>query len=103
MSKIFSKCTTKTEILVRSLRRPNGVTIGEICRKLSWQRHSVRAAISRHVRRNLRLDVTAEIVKGRGRVLKVKEQAAEELFQLIDPAISASVRGQGRPVNRVVR
>ena len=63
---------TKTEILVRALQQPRGVTLAELCRKLDWQRHSVRAAISRHVRRQLQLEVTARIVKGRGRVLRIK-------------------------------
>ncbi len=67
---------TKTAMLVRALRQPRGVTLAELCRKLDWQRHSVRAAISRHVRRHLRLDVAARIVKGRGRVLRVRRSAS---------------------------
>ncbi|MFZ1991147.1 MAG: DUF3489 domain-containing protein [Alphaproteobacteria bacterium] len=83
--------STKMKILLNSLQHPDGITISELCQKLDWQRHSVRAAISRQIRRRLRLTVTSETIKGRGRVLKVKDATAVEFLKLLGPNISSAI------------
>lgn len=48
MSKIIQQSkTSKAQQLVKLLAMPNGAKTSTICRRLSWQPHSVRAAISR--------------------------------------------------------
>ena len=38
---------TKVEILRNHMSRPNGVTVAQIQKRLVWQPHTIRAAISR--------------------------------------------------------
>ena len=38
---------TKSEILRKLVSRPNGVTVAQIQKRLVWQPHTIRAAISR--------------------------------------------------------
>lgn len=38
---------TKVEILRKLMSRPNGVTVAQIQKRLVWQPHTIRAAISR--------------------------------------------------------
>jgi hypothetical protein len=45
-TKPTAKSQTKIFKLARALNRSNGASIGILCRELSWQAHSVRAAIS---------------------------------------------------------
>ncbi len=51
---------TKTEKLIKMLRRKNGATNAQIQEALNWQAHSVRGIISGTVKKKMRLEVTAE-------------------------------------------
>ncbi|WP_419719583.1 DUF3489 domain-containing protein [Maritalea porphyrae] len=48
MSKALQRSNTnKAQQLAKLLTKPNGAKISTICKRLSWQPHSVRAAVSR--------------------------------------------------------
>ena len=44
--KPVANAQSKISKLVRALNRPNGTSIGILCKELSWQAHSVRSAVS---------------------------------------------------------
>lgn len=66
---------TKTALLVEMLSDPNGATLDELVKKIGWQPHSVRGAISGTVKKKLGLTVTSETEKGRGRVYRIVTDA----------------------------
>jgi hypothetical protein len=62
--------THKLAIIITLLRRPEGASINELTKATGWQAHSVRALISRAVRKKQVLTVVAEGV-GRSRIYRV--------------------------------
>ena len=46
MSISSKKPTTKLDLLIARLRRPDGATIDELMKATAWQAHSVRGAIA---------------------------------------------------------
>ena len=62
---------TKTALLVEMLTDPEGATLDELVKKIGWQPHSVRGAISGTVKKKLGLTVTSESEEGRGRVYRI--------------------------------
>jgi hypothetical protein len=57
--------------LVDMLRRPEGASIEEIAATFSWQKHTVRGAISGALKKKLGLAVVSEKIDGRGTVYKL--------------------------------
>lgn len=55
--------TTKTEIVLKALRRKRGATLAELQEITGWQAHSVRGFLSGTVRKKLGLIVTSEMGK----------------------------------------
>ena len=53
------------------LRRAKGATIEEIAQALSWQPHTVRAAIAGALKKKLGLVNKFEKTEGRGRVYRI--------------------------------
>lgn len=51
---------TKTEMVLRLLRRPKGATIEELGKATDWQAHSVRGFLSGTVKKRMGLEVTSE-------------------------------------------
>ena len=67
--------TTKLGMMVRLLQRTKGATLDDLEKATSWQRHSVRGAISGSLRgkHGLKIDVAND--PNRGRVYRVKSPA----------------------------
>ncbi len=65
------KGDTKLGILIASLRQPDGASITELTQVTNWQAHSVRGAISGSLKKKLKLDVTSDVVDGRGRIYRI--------------------------------
>ncbi len=61
---------SKQSLLIALLRRPEGATLEEIAALTGWQRHTIRAVISRTLRRRMRLDVS-QAQEARGRVYRI--------------------------------
>ena len=51
---------TKTQVVVKLLRRKKGATIDELVKATGWQRHSVRGLISGTIKKKLLFDVDVE-------------------------------------------
>ncbi len=66
-----AQSTTKLGLLGALLQRDEGATIGDLTKATGWQPHSVRGAISGTFKKKRGLNVTSEVVEGRGRVYKV--------------------------------
>ncbi len=66
---------TKTALLVEMLSDPNGATLDELVKKIGWQPHSIRGAISGTVKKKLGLTVTSVAEEGRGRVYRIVTDA----------------------------
>ena len=62
---------TKQAKLIAMLRADGGATIKEIMTATNWASHTIRGAMSGALKKKLGLEVTAENVKGRGRVYKI--------------------------------
>jgi len=43
---LLKKPSTKLELLIKALGRPNGATIDELAKATGWQTHSVRGAMA---------------------------------------------------------
>jgi hypothetical protein len=54
------KPKTKLALLEAMLRRPNGATIEQISKSLTWQAHSVRGAMSGALKKKQGLTITNE-------------------------------------------
>jgi len=61
---------SKQSLLIALLRRSEGATLEEMASLTGWRRHTIRAVISRTLRRRLRLDVTLT-QETRGRVYRI--------------------------------
>ena len=66
----FRRQNSKQSLLIALLRRPEGATLEEIAALTGWQRHTIRAVISRTLRRRMRLDVS-QAQEARGRVYRI--------------------------------
>lgn len=62
---------TKQAALIAMLRASDGATIEEITAATGWQAHTARGAIAGALKKKLGLDVTSEMVEGRGRVYRI--------------------------------
>ena len=71
------KAGSKLDVLITALRRPDGATIADLTEATGWQAHSVRGAISGNLKKKLKLEVTSDVVEGRGRVYRIAEVASE--------------------------
>ncbi len=67
------EATSKQAMLIEMLKSEAGVTVAEIAKALHWQPHTVRGAISGALRKRLGLDVTSEMIDGRGRVYHIAD------------------------------
>ena len=54
------KSATKSEKIVRLLKRPSGATIVELQKATGWQAHSIRGFLSGTVKKRMKLNVSAE-------------------------------------------
>jgi hypothetical protein len=63
---------TKLSLLVEMLRRPEGATISQVAKRLSWQRHSVRGAIAGSLKR-LDLQITRTAQEGGERTYRIEQ------------------------------
>jgi hypothetical protein len=64
------KRPSKQDDLIAMLRRPQGVTIGEVVSAMGWQRHTVRGALSGTLKKKLGLTL-ASGKEERGRVYRL--------------------------------
>lgn len=67
---------TKSEMLIASLRRPDGATIAQMGEATGWLPHSVRGFMAGTLRRRYGLSVTSEMTEG-GRVYRIAGQEAD--------------------------
>jgi len=54
------KSATKSEKIIRLLKRQSGATITELQKATGWQAHSVRGFLSGTVKKRMKLNVNAE-------------------------------------------
>jgi hypothetical protein len=71
------KAGSKLDALVTALRRAEGATIADLMGATGWQAHSVRGGISGSLKKKLKLEVTSDMVEGRGRVYRIAEMVSE--------------------------
>ena len=64
---------SKQSQLIAMLKQPDGATIVEITKALSWLPHTVRGAIAGALKKKLGLNVQSEKVDDRGRVYRIAE------------------------------
>ena len=67
------RAASKQTKLIEMLKRPEGATIDEIVKALTWQSHTVRGVMSGALKKKLGLKVESEKVDDRGRVYRVAE------------------------------
>ena len=65
------KSGSKLDALISALTRNDGATIPDLMKTTGWQAHSVRGAISGNLKKKLQLEVTSEMIDGRGRVYRI--------------------------------
>jgi hypothetical protein len=66
---------SKTALLIELLSAPKGATPDELVKKIGWQPHSLRGAISGTLKKKMGLTVTSSIEDGRGRVYRIRKDA----------------------------
>lgn len=66
-----AKPASKLEQLEAMLRRPDGATIAQLTKALSWQAHSIRGAMSGSLKKKLGLKIAADKVEGADRVYRI--------------------------------
>lgn len=54
------KVASKTQAVLRLLRRKQGASLDELCKATGWQPHSVRGLLSATFRKRMQLDVRCE-------------------------------------------
>ena len=64
---------SKQSQLIAMLKQPDGATIAEIAKALSWLPNTVRGAIAGALKKKLGLNVQSEKVDDRGRVYRIAE------------------------------
>ena len=62
---------TRQAALVAMLQRPEGATIGDVVKAMSWQPDTVRGALAGALKRRLGLTIASEKVENRGRVYRL--------------------------------
>ena len=67
------RAESKQSQLIAMLKQPDGATIAEIAKALSWLPHTVRGAIAGALKKKLGLKVESEKVDDRGRVYRLAE------------------------------
>ena len=70
-TKTKAKPSTKLGELEAMLPRPDGATIEQLSKSLSWQIHSVRGAMSGTLKKKQGLTVTSEKKEGGNRVYRI--------------------------------
>lgn len=65
----------KLAAIVELLQRPTGTSLAELMAATGWQAHSVRGALSGHVRGKLKLPLVSEKTEA-GRVYRLPAEAA---------------------------
>ncbi|MCR6670740.1 DUF3489 domain-containing protein [Devosia ginsengisoli] len=63
---------TKLQTIITLLSRPNGALLNELVSATSWQKHSVRGAISGALKKKHKLQISSTLIKGRGRVYRIE-------------------------------
>lgn len=71
------KADSKLGAMTSALRQPGGATISDLTGATGWQKHSVRGAMSGSLKKKLKLEVTSDVVEGRGRVYRIAVSSAE--------------------------
>ena len=69
--KVATKPTSKIGQLEAMLRRSEGATIPQLVKALDWQAHSVRGAMSGHLKKKQGLAITANKAEGEERVYRI--------------------------------
>ena len=64
---------SKQAAVIALLRRPEGVTVGEIVSATEWQPHTVRGLFSGTLKKKLGLGLNSAAEVGRGRVYRIVE------------------------------
>ena len=67
------RAESKQSQLIAMLKQPDGATIAEIAKALSWLPHTVRGAIAGALKKKLGLKVESDKVDDRGRVYRIAE------------------------------
>ena len=62
---------SKQATVIALLRRPEGVTVGEIVSAIGWQPHTVRGLFSGTLKKKLRLELNSAQEADRGRVYRI--------------------------------
>jgi hypothetical protein len=73
--KSITRTQGKIEKIIAMLRRPNGVSIGDLSKATNWQVHSVRGAMSGTIKKKHGLNVTSE-KKGMVRLYRIADKTA---------------------------
>lgn len=84
------KTPPKQEQLRNLLSKPNGVRIGTLCDRLGWQKHTVRAAISRLRRSGLTIESVPSPKTGETIYRLMREDAARSIRSGTSKADKAS-------------
>ena len=66
------RASSKREIVLGMLRRPNGTTVPAIMKATKWQPHSVRGFFAGVVKKKLKLKLETKLV-GKDRIYKIAE------------------------------
>jgi hypothetical protein len=80
---------SKLALILELLGAPEGATVDELATATEWKKHSVRGALSGALKRKRNVELSSELVDGRGRVYRIVEPAAEALLH---PQVEAGER-----------
>lgn len=67
---------SKLAVLIDRLSTEDGATIDELMLATGWQKHSIRGAMSGALKAKRKLEVTSEVVDGKGRVYRIRAAGA---------------------------
>ncbi|MHA6729705.1 DUF3489 domain-containing protein [Devosia sp. A369] len=70
---------SKLALLVDRLSHADGATIDDLVVATGWQKHSVRGAMSGALKTRRRLEVTSQLVDGKGRVYRILAAASPKI------------------------
>lgn len=71
--------TTKQEIVIGLLLRPEGASVAEIAERSGWMAHSIRGLMSGTLRKKLGLAISSTKDEARGRVYKIEETPSRNI------------------------